>query len=336
MRVAIVGATGAVGQELLRVLEARNFPVGHLLPLASARSVGTRLAFRGESVTVQEATVDAFDGVDVAFFSAGASRSCALVPEARKRGAVVIDNSSAFRMMPEVPLAVPEINLTESDKAKTLYAVPNCTAIILTMAVAPLRQLGVMRRLIVSTYQSASGGGAGMMRYLEQDTEAFLSNREGMPPEDRPDGLPAYAFNVFSHNTPIDARGRNEEEAKVISETRKILGEPNLHLNVTCVRVPVLRAHCESVCIEFEEYAPPVELVRQTLEFASGLAVVDDRQANQFPNARLAAHTDDVLVGRIRHDGSDPRLLNLWIAGDQLRKGAALNAVQIAEWKFRS
>jgi len=287
------------------------------------------MPFRGEECTVQPVSGAAFEGVDVAFFSAGASRSKEWAPIARQAGAIVIDNSSAFRTADDVPLTVPEINGASISPDDRLFSVPNCTAIILSMALAPLRSLGKIDRVIVSTYQSASGAGAAVMQYLLDDTAAFLQN--GVGAETRPAGLPPYAFNVFSHNTPIGPDGSNEEESKVRYETKKILGLPELKVNVTCVRVPVLRAHCESVTIEFAGEAPSEDAVREALASFPGVRLMDDRTENQFPTPRLAGDQGDVLVGRIRKDESHPSALSMFIAGDQLLKGAALNAVQIAE-----
>lgn len=327
LSVAVVGATGAVGQEFLRLFEQRRFPVGCLTLLASERSIGKLAKFRGEEFRVEEAKSTSFDGVDVAFFSAGASRSKLLIPSALEAGALVIDNSSAFRMDPYVPLVIPEVNADAIGTKDRLIAVPNCSAIILLTAVNPLRQLGKIERLIVSTYQSASGGGAGMMRLLEDETKAVVLGGE-LPASTLPT---RYAYNLFSHNTPINEHGYNEEEAKVIFETRKILSMPELKVNVTCVRVPVLRAHTESVTVEFAGPAPSIDDVRSALAVAPGVRVVDDRAGNRFPTPLEASGQDDVLVGRIRQDLSNPNALCLLISGDQLLKGAALNAVQIAE-----
>ena len=324
---AVVGATGAVGQEFLRLFESRAFPVGDLRLLASARSAGRSAAFAGETHPILEATPDAFAGVDVAFFSAGATRSKALVPAALEAGALVVDNSSAFRMRDDVPLVVPEINIDAVPRGGKLVAVPNCSAILLLMAVHPLRSLGMVERLIVSTYQSASGGGAAVMEELRESTRAYLEGREYAP-----QAVPhPYAFNLFSHNTAIGPSGANEEEAKVVEESRKILGMPGLRVNATCVRVPVLRAHSESVTVEFAGAAPSEAAARAALAAAPGVRVVDDRVGNRFPMPAEASGQGDVLVGRIRQDPSNPNGLCLFLAGDQLLKGAALNAVQIAE-----
>lgn len=327
MNVAILGATGAVGQEFLRLFEARNFPVSSLKLLASERSAGKTYDFGGKPHVVEAVSNASFAGVDVAFFSAGASRSREFAAAALDAGAVVIDNSSAFRMDPAIPLVVPEINGDMIRKSQKIYANPNCSAIIMLMAVHPLRQLGTIERLIVSTYQSASGAGASAMQELEDQTRLVLA---GSTPT--PKVLPhVYAFNLFSHNTPINEAGYNEEEAKVIEESRKILGLPELKINVTCVRVPVLRAHSESITVEFTGTAPSEGEIREILHQAPGVSLVDDRENNLFPMPRTASGGDDVLVGRIRKDLSNPNAICMFVAGDQLLKGAALNAVQIAE-----
>jgi len=327
LRVAILGATGAVGTEFLRLFETRHFPVAELRLLASERSAGKSLAFKGRNIPIEAVTPSSFEGIDVAFFSAGATRSREFAPHALRAGAYVIDNSSAFRMDDNVPLVVPEINLHAVGPADRLISVPNCSAIILLMAVAPLRKLGTIERLIVSTYQSASGGGAGMMRRLVDETKAYLDEREPEPNL----AHPPYAFNLFSHNTAINAEGQNEEESKVIAESRKILEWPDLRINVTCIRVPVLRAHSQSITVEFAGSAPDEESVREALSRAAGVRVVDDRTANHFPTPLMASGQDDVFVGRIRKDPSHPSAIAMFAAGDQLLKGAALNAVQIAE-----
>lgn len=325
--VAVVGATGAVGQEFLRLFESRSFPVGSLRLLASSRSVGKSYRFRGEEIAVEAVSEAAFAGVDVAFFSAGASRSREFVPAALAAGALVVDNSSAFRMDAGVPLVIPEVNGHLITREQRLYPVANCSAIILLMGVAPLRQLGRIERLIVSTYQSASGAGAAAMRELEDQTRDVLSGGDAVPGV-----LPhVYAFNLFSHNTPINEHGYNEEEWKVIQESRKMLDMPDLKINVTCVRVPVPRAHSESITVEFAGPAPSVDSLRAALAAAPGLRLVDDRAGNVFPMPRDASGVDEVLVGRIREDVSNPNAICMFVSGDQLLKGAALNAVQIAE-----
>jgi aspartate-semialdehyde dehydrogenase len=327
LRVAVLGATGAVGREFVSLFERRTLPVGELRLLASARSAGQKIPFKGGEVSVQEVTAESFEGVDVAFFSAGAGRSREWAPVARQAGALVVDNSSAFRMDSDVPLVVPEVNWGVVRSEHRLIANPNCVAVILCMAVAPLLPLGKVKRLVVSTYQSASGGGAALMDDLVEQTRSVLDGRDV-----RPSVSPhPYAFNVFSHNTPIDDSGLNEEEAKVVVETRKILGRPDLGVNVTCVRVPVLRAHAESVLVEFDGEAPGEGALRDALAAFPGVRVVDDRAANRFPMPSEASGQDDVLVGRIRRDPERGDTVNLFAVGDQLLKGAALNAVQIAE-----
>lgn len=324
--IAIVGATGAVGSTLLAVLEQRNFPVASLRPLASPRSAGQTVSFQGKDYTVEVAGPEAFEGIDIAFFSAGATRSKALVPAAREAGAVIVDNSSGFRMHTDVPLVVPEVNPEDFDTHTGLIANPNCVAAILTIAVAPLRTLGNIKRLVVSTYQSASGAGARAMEDLEVQTRAYL------------DGKPVvaavlkhpYAFNLFSHDAAIEENGYNGEENKVVDETRKILGMPELPMSVTCVRVPVLRAHTMSINVEFDTEVTEAS-AREAIANAEGVTLVDDRENNHFPMPNEASGEDNVRVGRIRRDPSHTCALNLMVSGDQLLKGAALNAVQIAE-----
>lgn len=325
--VAIAGATGAVGTEFLRVLENHRFPIASLRLLASERSEGKRLRFGGEEITVQRLREDAFEGVQIAFFSAGASRSQQFAPTAVKAGAVVIDNSSAFRMDPQVPLVVPEINLEDARAHKGIIANPNCSTIIMLMAVAPLHRLSRVRRIVVSTYQSASGAGAQAMQELIEQTAAVLEGKS-VTPRVLPHQI---AFNLFSHNSAINEWGYNEEEWKMIHESRKILHEPDLAITATCVRVPVLRAHSESINIEFAERRPTVDEAREALRAFPGVRIVDDRERNHFPMPIEASEREEVLVGRIREDISNPKALDLFVSGDQLLKGAALNAVQIAE-----
>lgn len=327
--VAIVGATGAVGIELIHSLERRNFPIGELRLLASARSAGRTLRFQGASVAVEELTDDSFAGVDIAFFSAGATISKRFAPLAVAAGAQVIDNSSAFRMQDDVPLVVPEANGRILASAPGIIANPNCIAAILTTALAPLHQRWSITRLSMSTYQAASGGGAAMMEELRDSTRAHL---EGYDFE--PKVLPhSYAFNIFSHNSDVDPdTGYNGEELKVIAETRRILDLPALPISVTCIRVPILRAHGIALTIRFGDHVN-VDSIRNALTDAPGVRLVDDRVANHFPMPVEASGEEDVLVGRIRNDLGDPsgRSVTMFIVGDQLLKGAAQNAVQIAE-----
>ncbi|MCC6717146.1 MAG: aspartate-semialdehyde dehydrogenase [Acetobacteraceae bacterium] len=327
--VAVVGATGAVGTEMLRVLEARGFPVGELRLLASRRSAGTTMAFRGAEVAVAELDEAAFAGVDIALFSAGGERSRRFAPAAVAAGAVVIDNSSAFRMAPDVPLVVPEINAAALAGHTGIIANPNCAAIISGLPLWALHQANPIRRVIITTYQSASGAGAAAMQELIDATRAYLAGDEHTPTV-----MPhPYAFNLFSHNTEIDPdTGYNDEETKVIRELRKIFAAPDLRVTATCVRVPVLRAHSIALNVTFDRPMTPAA-AREILAAAPGLRLVDDAARNHFPMPNEASGADEVLVGRIREDVSDGsgRSLALFVAGDQLLKGAALNAVQIAE-----
>jgi len=327
--VAIAGATGAVGTEFLRLLEERPFPLASLRLLASSRSAGRRICFKGRELEVGELTADSFDGCNIAFFSAGGGRSKEFGPAAAAAGAVVIDNSSAFRMDPEVPLVIPEVNPEDIDQCrrKGIIANPNCSTIILLMAVAPLRKLGRIKRVVVSTYQAASGAGASAMRELEEQTRQVLEGGAAAP-EVFPHPI---AFNLFSHNTKIDETGYNEEERKMIHESRKILHDDAIQITATCIRVPVLRAHSESVNVEFEGGRPSVEAVLETLATAPGVRVVNNVEANHFPMPLEASGRDECLVGRVRADLSNPNAIDLFVSGDQILKGAALNGFQIAE-----
>ncbi len=327
-RVAIAGATGAVGTEFLNLLASREFPLESLRLLASERSVGRSLAFRGRAYPVELMTPDAFEGIDLAFFSAGGSRTKEFAPEAVKAGALVVDNSSAYRMDPNVPLVIPEINPEDIARHRGIIANPNCSTIILLMALAPLRQLAPVHRVVVSTYQAASGAGAQAMQELLDQTNDVLKDRP-ITPNVFPYPI---AFNLFSHNTKIDETGYNEEERKMINETRKILHDPALKLSATCIRVPVLRAHSESVNIEFEAGTrPSLDAIRKALGAFPGVEVVDNRQENFFPMPIDASGRDEVLVGRLREDLSNENAIDLFLSGDQILKGAALNGIQIAE-----
>ncbi|HLQ08954.1 MAG TPA: aspartate-semialdehyde dehydrogenase [Steroidobacteraceae bacterium] len=327
--VAIVGATGAVGVELIRCLEVRGFPVSELRLFASARSAGKTLTFRGLQLTVRELNEHSFSGVDIALFSAGGSTSKRFAPIAVRAGATVIDNSSAFRMDPSVPLVVPEINSHTLRTHQGIIANPNCCAIIAITPLWPIHRSNRIQRLTLATYQAASGAGAAAMQELLESTRAYLEGRAYQHKV-----LPhPYAFNLFSHNTNIDpATGYNDEETKVIQETRKIFGDPDIRVSATCVRVPVLRAHSVAITLECERPITPAQ-VRELMQTAAGVKLVDDAQRNYFPMPQDATGQDPILVGRIRQDLSDPsgRSICLFVAGDQLLKGAALNAVQIAE-----
>jgi aspartate-semialdehyde dehydrogenase len=329
VKIAIVGATGAVGSQMVACLQRRGFPVASLRLLASAASRGRTLPFRSETVPVTALSEPALEGVDLALFAAGAEVARDYAPVALAAGAVVIDNSSAFRMDPDTPLVVPEVNGRAALAHRGLIANPNCCAVVAVMALAPLRALSRIRRVIAATYQAASGAGADAMAELRESTEAYLHGR----PYQRQALAHPYAFNLFSHDSPVDPEtGCNDEEAKVAQELRKLLGDEALGVGVTCVRVPVLRAHCIALTVEFEDPVEP-EAARRALAAAPGVRVVDDRAANHFPMPSEASGRDEVLAGRIRRDASDPsgRSLALFLAGDQLLKGAALNAVQIAE-----
>ncbi len=326
-RIGIVGATGAVGREILSVIERRNFPENYIKLMASARSAGTKIPFKGLPIRVSEVTAASFDDLDIVFFSAGASRSREFVPAALEAGAVVIDNSSAFRMEPDIPLVVPEVNAQELDKNPRLIANPNCCAAILVTALAPLHRAAGINRIIVSTYQSASGAGAQAMHELEEQTRAVLAGEKPQPaifPH-------PIAFNLFSHNTPVGDDGLNEEERKLIAETRKMLSLPQLPMSATCIRVPIMRAHSESVTIGLDRPLTTAQ-AREILSSAPGVRLVDDRLHNRFPMPIEASGELDILVGRIREDNTlGVPGLSLFISGDQLLKGAAWNAVQIAE-----
>jgi len=315
-----------VGQELLALLAERQFPVGRLTLLASPRSAGQTLSWNGQTLTVEPVTPEAFAGVDVVLASAGGSVSKQWAPVAAAAGAVVIDNSSAFRLDAEVPLVVPEVNPQDAFRHNGVIANPNCTTILMTLALAPLAARRPLRRVVVSTYQSASGAGARAMEELRDLSRTVL---EGGDPQSSV--LPySLAFNLFLHNSPLQDNAYCEEELKMLHETRKIMGLPQLRVSATCVRVPVLRAHSEAINIEFEEPFP-VEEARALLAQAPGVELIEDFAANRFPMPTDVTGRDPVAVGRIRQDLSEPNALELWLCGDQIRKGAALNAIQIAE-----
>ena len=327
--VAVVGATGAVGVELMQCLEQRRFPLSNLRLFASARSAGKTLPFKGKPVTIEELTEDSFRGVDIALFSAGGAQSKRFAPAAVRHGTVVVDNSSAFRMDPGVPLVVPEINPEALREHKGIIANPNCSTIISITPLWPIHKVNRINRMIVATYQAASGAGAAAMEELRESTRAYLDGREY-----KNTVLPhPYAFNLFSHNSKIDpSNGYNEEEIKVMRETHKIYGDSSIRIAATCVRVPVLRAHSIAINFECERPITPAQ-VRDIVQTAPGVKLVDDVERNYFPMPKDASGQDPILVGRIRQDLSDPsgRSIALFVAGDQLLKGAALNAVQIAE-----
>ena len=345
--VAVVGATGAVGAEMLRVLQEHRFPVERLRLLASSRSAGRRVPYNGSTHTVEALQRRSFDGIDVALFSAGASRSLEFAPEAVKRGAVVIDNSSAFRMSAGVPLVVPEVNPRALERHQGLIANPNCSTIIMLLPLAPLHRAARITRIVVSTYQSVSGAGTKAMLQLYEETKEALHQFRVSRFEFRANPtlntrnpkratvLPKQiAFNVIPQVDIFLDNRSTKEEMKMVNETRKILEEPSLPMSATCVRVPVFRAHSEAVWIETERPLS-AERARTLLRRAPGVQLVDDPASGAYPLPIDAADRDEVLVGRVRKDGSVRNGLALWISGDNLRKGAATNAVQIAELLIR-
>ncbi|MCE9520795.1 MAG: aspartate-semialdehyde dehydrogenase [Verrucomicrobia bacterium] len=334
--VAIAGATGAVGVEMLRCLEQRNFPVGELTLLASARSAGKKMKFRGKDIVVQELTADSFAGVDIALFSAGGGISKEFAPHAVKAGAIVVDNSSAFRMDPDVPLVIPEINAADlKSLPKGIVANPNCTTAITLMALYPLHQAFGVTRIFASSYQAVSGTGAQAIEELEKQTRQWAkSERKWDDVQLGGEHIKVYphqiAFNALPQVDSFLDSGYTKEEMKMENEGRKIMHHPKFRASVTCVRVPVFRAHSIAVSAEFEKPVTP-DAARAVLREAPGLDVVDDPVLNQYPLALDVAGKDKCAVGRIRHDCALDNGLAFWIAGDQLLKGAALNAVQIAE-----
>ena len=326
LTVAILGSSGAVGKELLVLLEERSFPIEKLILLASHRSAGEIQTFCGTELKVEETTKDSFENVDLILASAGSSISRKWKDAIKSSGAFMIDNSSAFRMQEDVPLIVPEVNPDHLTGHTGLIANPNCTTILLALVLAPLTRHIPIKRIVVSTYQSASGAGAIAMEELQKLSQEVL---DGLTPKSKV--LPySLAFNLFLHNSPLQSNNYCEEEMKMVNETRKILGDSELSLTATCVRVPVLRAHSEAVNIEFEKPFS-VKEAYEILESAPGVEILEDFENNRFPMPLDVTGRDPISVGRIRKDISNPNALELWLCGDQIRKGAALNAVQIAE-----
>lgn len=324
--VAIAGATGAVGQEFLTVLNRRDFPIAELRLLASERSVGRSIEYRGKKYPVSELCYDSFAGIDIALFSAGGDRSLEFAPSAVKAGAVVVDNSSAYRMDPSVPLVVPEINPEDVKKHKGIIANPNCTTIIACMAVWPIHRINPVKRMVLVTYQAVSGAGAKAIDELEQQTREIL---EGKSPKPKIFRHPI-AFNLFSHDSKIGEEGYTQEEMKVVQETRKIFHDDSIRISPTTVRVPIFRAHAEAIHLELSKRVDLATL-QKALSAMPGVKIVDDREKNYFPMPREVSGKDEVFIGRIRRDLDLENGLNLFVCGDQLLKGAALNAVQIAE-----
>ena len=324
--VAIAGATGAVGTEFLKLLEARDFPMKSLRLLASSRSAGSKLKFRGENLEVEELTPKSFKGIDIAFFSAGGSRSKEFAPHAVDSGAVVIDNSSAFRMDEKVPLVVPEINPKQAFEHQGLIANPNCSTIQMVVALNPIHRAANIQRVVVSTYQAVSGAGASAMEELKKQLLAW-ANDEPMKQEVFPTQI---ACNLFPHIDVFQDNGYTKEEMKMVHETRKIMNAPNMQISATCVRVPVLRAHSEAVWVETEKPLSESE-ARELFEKEPGIVVQDERESGGYPTPWHITETQETYVGRIRKDISHPNGLTFWVVADQLYKGAALNAIQIAE-----
>ena len=326
--IAIAGATGAVGELMIKVLEERDFPVGEMRYLASARSAGKKLKWKGEDIVIQEMTAESFRGIDIALFSAGGDRSLKFAPAAAQAGAVVVDNSSAFRMDPEIPLVVPEVNPGDIAlyRERGIIANPNCTTIIMVVALKPLYDYSRIRRVVVSSYQSASGAGAKGIAELIAQTKDWSAGKEP--------GTSAFThqllFNLIPHVDAFTENGFTKEEMKMHNETRKMFHDDRIQVNATCVRVPVLTAHSESVTIETEQEITP-EKARELLAAAPGVEVQDDPARSIYPMPLSAAGQDTCYVGRIREDFSGANSLSFWVVGDQLRKGAATNAVQIAE-----
>lgn len=335
--VAILGATGAVGAEFLRLMEERDFPVAELRLLASARSSGKEIQYKGQTYIVQEATEHSFDGIDIALF-AGGSVSKTFAPAAVKAGAVVIDNSSTFRMDPDVPLVVPEINSQDILKHKGIIANPNCSTIIMVMALKPLYDLARIKRVVVSTYQAVSGAGKEGIDELTDETKAYAEGRE-MVPHILPSASLArhypIAFNLIPQIDVFLDNLYSKEEMKMVNETQKIFGDPEMRITATTVRVPVYRSHSESVNVEFEKNLE-LEEMRQALAAFPGVQLLDDPEKQIYPMPLYASGTDDCYVGRLRRDFSNPNTFNFWVVGDQIRKGAALNTLQIAETMIRN
>ncbi|MFH1288792.1 MAG: aspartate-semialdehyde dehydrogenase [bacterium] len=324
--VAVVGVTGAVGQEMLKALERRKFPVKNILPLASSRSVGKKIIFQGKESLVQELTEDSFKGVDIALFSAGAERSKIFAPIAAKAGAVVIDNSSAFRMEKDVPLIVPEVNPHMIKKHNGIIANPNCSTIQMVVALKPIHDKAKIKRIVATTFQAVSGTGTKAIIELLEQTKA-LFNKGKYPPKVYPHQI---AFNCLPHIDVFMPNGYTKEEMKMVDETKKIMEDDSIRVTATTVRVPVFRSHSESVNIETEKKLTKEE-TQNILRNAPGIIVEDDPSKNIYPLAINAEDKYEVFVGRIREDESIPNGLNMWIVSDNLLKGAASNAVQIAE-----
>lgn len=329
VKVAVLGATGAVGEELLGLLVERNFPATEIRALASAKSAGKKLQIKGREFIIEEAKPESFDGIDIAFFCAGGSISKAMAQEAVKRGAVVIDNTSAFRMDPEVPLVVPEVNPEDIKLHKGIIANPNCSTIIMLVALAPLERHFGLQRIIVSTYQAVSGAGVKGMEELDNEVNDPNYIPQVLPVASLPKHYPI-AYNLIPQIDVFDAEGYTKEEWKMIKETQKMLHRPELGVTATTIRVPVKRCHSESVYVELNKDFT-LDEIKEAFSNAPGLVVLDDPENQVYPMPLDLEKKDDVYIGRIRRDLTNKRGLNFWVVGDQIRKGAALNAVQIGE-----
>ena len=332
--VAVVGATGAVGEKMMEQLEKRNFPIQHIKFLASKRSAGKTIEFKGQTYTIEEATPEAFDGVEIALFSAGGSVSKILAPEAAKRGAVVIDNTSAFRMVDDIPLVVPEVNPQDLKTHSGIIANPNCSTIQMVCALQPIKEAFGLNKVIVSTYQAVSGAGADAINELKDQSRTFGNTKNAeaqvLPVKSANTHYPI-AFNVIPQIDIFDDNGYTLEEMKMINETKKILHMPDLSVAATCVRLPVVSGHSESVFIEVDKDGISVSDMRSVLESAKGIKVLDNPAKQEYPMPLFAEGEDEVFVGRIRKDLSNDRGFHMWIVSDNLLKGAALNSIQIAE-----
>lgn len=332
--VAVVGATGAVGEQIIRLLEERNFPIKELRLLSSARSAGVKIHFKGQEVTVQEATPESFQGVDIALFSAGGDVTKALAPHAVEAGTICIDNTSAYRMDPETPLVVPEVNVEKINEHKGIIANPNCSTIQMVATLKPLYDRYGISRIIVSTYQAVSGAGAKAINEMLRQSKEVLEGNDAKPDILPVGSLPVkhqIAFNAIPQIDKFLDNGFTNEEMKMILETKKIMGDESIEVTATCVRIPVVYGHSESVYVELKEDFD-VEEVKTLLANAPGIVLVDNPAEQQYPLATDAAGKLETFVGRVRRDLSNPKALNMWIVSDNLLKGAAWNAVQIAEY----
>jgi aspartate-semialdehyde dehydrogenase len=328
--VAIVGATGMVGQEFIKLLKERNFPVSDIFLLASGRSAGKKVFIAGQEIEVRETTLESFKDVDIAFFSAGAEASRHFAPTACRGGAIVIDNSSAFRMEPNVPLVVPEVNPEDLLNHECLIANPNCSTIQMVIALYPLHKVNPIKRIVISTYQAVSGTGAAAVEELTNQSKQILDGNTTVP-HVYPHQI---AFNILPEIDVFMDNGYTKEEMKMVNETQKIMHAPEIEITATCVRVPVYTSHSESLAVEFSESITPKEATN-ILRSAPGIKILDDTSINLYPQAWSVTGTDDVYIGRIRQDISRPNSLMMWVVADNVRKGAALNAVQIAEEMIR-